>query len=446
MLKRIATALWGKFDDSQELKKFLTLAGTFCLIIGVYWALRGMKDGIFGTMVGFKAWQPYAKMLSLFFIVPLILVYTKLINTFERHKVFYIIVGTYATLALLFAAAFMHPTIGLANTIASPYRFVGWAWYLYVESFGSLIVALFWAITVDTTAPDSAKRGFPMIALLGQVGNIFGPFILNARRLGFNSSAPVVAICGVVMFVIAGLMWYFMNYTPKNLLIGYKNDSESNKVHKEPGFFDGLKLVLTKGYLFGIFLIIAIYEIITTILDYHFKSSVYDTFATEVERTAYLNHYGTLTGIVATACVLLGINSIQRRLGMRASLLLLPILVGTAVAAIWLNPTTLQVALVVMVLAKAINYALNQPTLKQLYIPTSEDSKYKAQAWIEMFGSRGSKATGSIVNGFRSGMGLTAFLAVSSLVSAGLIGLWFFVAIFVARTYNKAIKEKRVVC
>jgi AAA family ATP:ADP antiporter len=445
MLKRIATALWGKFESSQELKKFLILAGTFCLIIGVYWALRGMKDGIFGTMVGFKAWQPYAKMLSLFFIVPLILVYTKLINTFERHKVFYIIVGTYATLALLFAAAFMHPTIGLENTVASPYRLVGWAWYLYVESFGSLIVALFWAITVDTTAPDSAKRGFPMIALLGQIGNIFGPYLLNARRLGFDNSAPIVAICGVMMFIIAGLMWYFINFTPKDLLIGFR-DSDEGKSHEEPGFFDGLKLLLTKGYLFGIFLIIAIYEIVTTILDFHFKSSVYDTFATEVERTAYLNYYGTLTGIVATACVLLGINSIQRRLGMRASLLLLPILVGIAVVAIWLNPTTLQVALVVMVLAKAINYALNQPTLKQLYIPTSEDSKYKAQAWIEMFGSRGSKATGSIVNGFRSGMGLSAFLAVSSLVSGGLIGLWFFVAIFVARTYNKAVKEKIIVC
>ncbi len=445
MLKRIATALWGKFDNNQELKKFLTLAGTFCLIIGVYWALRGMKDGIFGTMVGFKEWQPYAKMLSLFFIVPLILVYTKLINTFERHKVFYIIVGTYAILAMLFAAAFMHPTIGLANTVASPYRFIGWAWYLYVESFGSLIIALFWAITVDTTAPDSAKRGFPIIALLGQIGNIFGPYLINAKRLGFGSSAPVVGICGFLMFVIAGLMWYFMNYTPKNLLVGFKDDSEE-KSHEEPGFFDGLKLLLTKSYLFGIFLIIAIYEIIVTILDYHFKSSVYDAFATEVERTAYLNYYGTLTGIVATACLLFGISSIQRRLGMRASLLLLPVLIGAAVMAIWLNPTALQVALVVMVLAKAINYALNQPTLKQLYIPTSEDSKYKAQAWIEMFGSRGSKATGSIVNGFRSGMGLFAFLTVSSLISGGLITVWFFAAIFVAKTYNKAVKEKRIVC
>ena len=59
--------------------------------------------------------------------------------------------------------------------------------------------------------------------------------------------------------------------------------------------------------------------------------------------------------------------------------------------AIKLNPDWLGAALVIMVLSKAVNYALNKPVLKQLYIPTTKETKYKAQAWIEMFGSSGSK-------------------------------------------------------
>ena len=51
-----------------------------------------------------------------------------------------------------------------------------------------------------------------------------------------------------------------------------------------------------------------------------------------------------------------------------------------------------------MVASKAINYALNSPSMKQLYIPTSKDVRYKSQAWIESFGSRGSKAVGSGIN------------------------------------------------
>ena len=51
-----------------------------------------------------------------------------------------------------------------------------------------------------------------------------------------------------------------------------------------------------------------------------------------------------------------------------------------------------------MVASKAINYALNSPSMKQLYIPTTKDVRYKSQAWIESFGSRGSKAAGSGIN------------------------------------------------
>ena len=107
-----------------------------------------------------------------------------------------------------------------------------------------------------------------------------------------------------------------------------------------------------------------------------------------------------------------------------------------------------------MVIAKAVNYALNQPTLKQLYIPTSRDAKYKSQAWIEMFGSRGSKAAGSWINTFRkpfvaqygSEAGAAWFLTISSLASFSMITVWLFVVVYVAKTYNKAIAEKRVVC
>ena len=51
-----------------------------------------------------------------------------------------------------------------------------------------------------------------------------------------------------------------------------------------------------------------------------------------------------------------------------------------------------------MVGSKAVNYALNGPALKQLYIPTTPDVRFKAQAWIETFGSRSSKQDGSVFN------------------------------------------------
>lgn len=450
MLKRLATTLWGNFESKEELKKFALLALIFCGIIAIYWALRPMKDSIFNAMVGVK-YQPWAKILSLFVMFPIVILYSKLVDTFPRHKVFYFLTALYSAIALVMFFCFSDSTMGLANTVKSPLRILGWAWYIWVESFGSLMVALFWAIVTDITAPESAKRGFPLIALFGQVGNMVGPFFLNAKALGFSNSAPVVGILSGLLFLVGVMFWVFMHVTPASQLKGYHGEEEETDT--EPGFFEGLKLLATQGYLLGLFLIITIYEVIVTILDYHFKCSVTEAFGNEAEVGAYLASYATWTGLVSTLCVLFGINSIQRILGMRASLLMLPILTTAAVLLIKFNPQSLVVAFWIMVFSKAVNYALNQPTLKQLYIPTSKDTKYKAQAWIEMFGGRFSKGGGSYINTWRSSFtstnaieGVNRFLMFSSIISFGMIGVWLLVAIYVAKTYDKAIKEKRIVC
>ncbi len=451
MFKRLAATLWGNFKSREELKKFLMLGFVFFLIIGTYWILRPIKDSVFGAMVPYD-YQPLAKFLSLLIITPLLMIYSKLLDVFERHKVFYILAGIYGSLALIFAWFFLSPEYGISAVKEDPRNILGWAWYVYVESFGSLIVALFWAITVDITPPDQAKRGFPLIALMGQLGNILGPLFVVVLSKQFDNSGPVVAISGGLMFATAFFMWLFMYVIPARDRVGYKEE-EAGASKDKPGFFDGLRLLLTKGYLFGIFFAITAYEVIITIFDFYFKSSVKDMYPLEADRAYYLGTYGVYTGIVATLCVLGGINNIQRKLGMRASLLLMPIMVASAVVLLWVSPS-LSMAFWIMVIAKAVNYALNQPTIKQLYIPTSSDTKYKATAWIETFGSRGSKAGGSAINLFKKVFttkygaipGATIFLSMSSVMSLGIIAVWFFVAMFVARTYDKAIKEDKIVC
>ncbi len=459
MLKRIAQSLWGKFESRDEILKFAKLAAIFFFVIGIYWGMRPLKDGLFISVVG-EDWLPFAKMLSPFIIVPLAIVYNKLVGMFTRNKVFYILLSVYGLIALAFSLAFTY-AIDLTTVTASHTNILGWAWYVYVESFGSFVVALFWAFTTDITKPESAARGFPMIYLLGQAGNVMGPLLLRASRFGFASSGPVIAIIAALMVVTIGLMWFFVKTTPASQLIGYEAaDAEAEKKHEEPGFFDGLKLLISNGYLLAITGIIIFYEVVVTILDYFFKSTAADHFRASVapemfekSLSTYLSNYAVWTGIVATLCVLFGINNIQRKLGTAASLLLLPILMTAAVLALRLSPT-LGVAMVLMVFAKAVNYALNQPTIKQLYIPTTKDTKYKAQAWIEVFGSRGSKALASGVNSMRfflkqamgSQAGVAMFVALSSGMSFGLIGVWFFVGIYLAKKYNKAIAENKVVC
>ncbi len=469
MLLRILQSWWGNFSK-EELKKFSFLSLVFGLIIGVYWLLRPLKDVIFMNVVG-ENYIPTAKILSLVVVFPLVMIYSKLVDMFPRQRMFYALCTIYGLLAVAFAFLIYHPTAGLSNTVASHYRFWGWAWYVYVESFGSLIVALFWAFVADTTTPESGARGYPVIAFGGQLGNIVGPLFLGYAVSAFTSvemgpegelprtaaqSAPVlagmIAFAAAAIFLIMVLIRLFMVIVPKDQLVGYQAKETEQQKHDEPGFFEGFKLILSSPYLLGIFAIITAYEVIITVLDFNFKTLVKMNFPDPHSATIYLSQFGTWVGIVSMLSIMLGINKIQRALGLGASLALLPILIAIAVLTFKAYPI-ISVLFWIMVLSKAINYALTQPSMKQLYIPTTTQAKYKSQAFIEMYGSRGSKAMGSGVNllrkplidGYGSIAGLNLFIAICTYVSLGIIGFWFFIALYLGRTYKKAVDHNKLV-
>ena len=57
---------------------------------------------------------------------------------------------------------------------------------MFVESFGSLIVALFWAFATDITSPESGKKGFSLVVMIGQIGGILGPAFLCKIPMWYN--------------------------------------------------------------------------------------------------------------------------------------------------------------------------------------------------------------------------------------------------------------------
>ena len=437
----------------EELKKYLFLGVIFSLIIGTYWTLRPMKDSFFGSLVvgyggkeGREIFLAMAKVVSLLMLVPIVTIYGKLVERFKKDVFFYMLTGLYAVLMIAWALFFMSPTLGLANTEASIWRISGWLWYVFVESFGSLVIALFWAIVIDISTSESAKRGFSLIVMIGQLGGIILPKYLSMLPRLFNvSPAIVVGICGVITTIFLGLFWLFIKQTPKELFVGYSAKKEQFEHKEEPGLMEGLSLLLTHKYLLGIFGILSFFEFIATIIDFNFKSLVFQQFADVASATEYLGVYGSSVNLVAFLCLLFGINNIQRWLGLTVALGLVPVIVGIAVAAFYLFPQ-LNVLFVLIVGAKAINYALNGPAIKQLYIPTSEDVKFKSQAWIETFGSRLAKASSSFVNLTKGTLGFQLYLAMTVSASLGLSVVWFFIAIYLARRCSRAIEHNEVIC
>ena len=442
-LKRLAVTLYGNFQNKDELKKFLLLAAIFGFTIGVYWILRPLKDTVFLGIIG-GDYLPWAKLLSVFVCLPLVLFYSKLIDKFSRKNLFYVLSIGYGLLTLVFAYFIHHPDIGVYNTVESPYRLLGWLFYVFVESFGSIMVALFWSFAADTTTPESAKRGFPLVAMGAQAGGVIGPsvalFFVNIFGIPF-----ITMLTAILTFGVGGMVWFFMRVVPKDQLEGFGKAKEAT-TKKKTGFWEGLRLMISESYLLGIFAVVAIYETIVTILDFQFKNMAKAAFPTSEMVAPFMLKYAIMTNLTAFVCILVGLNAVGRKIGIVATLLLTPVLVGIAVLTITGYPT-LYVAFVIMIICKAINYALTQPAKEQLYIPTSKDAKYKTKAWIDMFGSRFSKGVlASSVTTLAKPLGATLFSVVSAVVSFGLIGVWSFAAIFIGKKNKEAIKEDKLVC
>lgn len=440
---------FGNFERS-EFKKFLKMGLIFALIIGVYWTLRPLKDAVFIQLVG-KLALPYAKTVSVLALLPLVMFYTKLLEKTSREKMLLILPTFYGVTILLFSGL-----IWLAQTATEPHignKILGYSWYLFVESFGSLVVALFWAFAADTTEPSQAKRGFPLVVAIGQVGGVIFPYGIGGlpHRLGCCTDALSILTLGLLTLLIIPLVRHFLKSTPSHLLNSFQGKKESIQ-EEEPGFLEGLRLLLKNRYLLGIFTANFIYEVVITIFDFNFKVAA-SSVHSGVALSNYLSIYGSSVNIVSLLCLLLGISNITRFLGVGMALAAMPVIVGAALLG-FLSMNSLTFLFGLMVGSKAINYALNGPALKQLYIPTTPDVKFKAQAWIETFGSRLSKQGGSFFNmslaplqtAFGALAGKSYYLMLSGALCLPLLGVWLFVALFLGKSFKRALQEKRVIC
>lgn len=450
---------FGNFEK-EEFKKFIKMGLIFALIIGIYWTLRPLKDAVFIQLVD-KLQLPFAKTFSVIALLPLVIFYTKLLEKKSREKMLVILPVFYGISLFLFSLL-MIPFQGSAEMIAArslPFliatKTLGYVFYVFVESFGSLVIALFWAFATDTTGATSAKRGFPLVVSIGQMGGIILPYGVGGlpHRLGLTTDfLSMMCLSGLILLIIP-VLHFFLRSTPPSLLTSFHGKNEAAVEHKqEPGFFEGLKLLLKNRYLLGIFGANFIYEVVVTIFDFNFKIAASSEYS-GVALTNYLSIYASSVNIVALLCLLLGISNVTRFLGVGVALAAMPIIVGCALFG-FLSLNTLSFLFALMVGSKAINYALNGPALKQLYIPTTPDVKFKAQAWIETFGSRSSKQAGSVFNmslaplqkGFGAIVGKSHYLMLSGAICFPLLGLWLIIAIFLGRSFKKAIKENKVIC
>ena len=138
-----------------------------------------------------------------------------------------------------------------------------------------------------------------------------------------------------------------------------------------------------------------------------------------------------------------GTSFFVRVYGVKFCLLVYPLLLGVTIVLLWLSPGLLSFFAAMLVI-KALSYTFNTPVKELLYLPTSEDVKMKAKGFIDGFGGKLMKASGSVVNNWLV-EDMASLLNHGCLISMGIVGIWVVVAILVGNRYNRLVENKEIV-
>lgn len=447
--------LWALNKDERS--KLFWMTVIFALVITAYTICREMKDLIFVEIAG-EDYVPLAKIVSFIALFLPILFYSYLVNHLRRYQLLSFYAVLYGVLGLIFAYFLGHPTIGILNTDTDPSRLFGWFFYIFIEGYSPFIVSVTWAFTNSIFSPKEARDSYGFLVAGSKVGGIasaaFG-WLLLKPFIPWSSLAKqqllLVFPSLIILLVPFGIMMLRKKVSGQMLRgyeAAYEYQKEMDKKYKSPGIFAGLKLLIQQPYVFGIFSIIFFYEVLNAILSFlriiYAKGAAIgvDDFGSKLFGIAFGYH------LLGFLIAFFGTNALLRWLGERRCLILIPIVIGILCLGFLISGTYTALA-VAFIIIRAINYGFFYPVRESLYIPTIKAVKFQSKAWIDAFGTKFAKLTGSqfniIATMVRGGLGEGVFrLCQGTFFVIVLIG-WTIVAVLLGKRYVTAIERNEVI-
>lgn len=448
------------FDiDPQERLKLFFLSLLYFLVVGSYTVTRDLKSSIFLATVG-KEYAPWVKVISMLMLVPAILFYSRLVDRIRRYQllIFYSIVFGIAN--LVFAYYIGHPTVGILNTDTNVNRLFGWFFYFFVEGYSPFVVSVFWSLANSVNSPDEAKRNYGYMV----AGSKFGGIITAALSwyvcsLSAKAVYPFLThvVAHQIILVVATLFLafvpmvtlLFMKMVPGHMLHGYEaayklEKKAAGEQSPKMGMFSGLEMFGRYPYVLGIFGMVFFYEVISTVLGYLRLGVAQADSASISDISRVLFEIALKAHFIGFFISLIGTQGLMARLGTRVCLLLIPFVSGACCFYLMFE-TSSQTLINVFVIFQAFNYAFFMPVRESLYLPTIKDIKFKSKSWIDAFGSKIAKTSGSMFNVLAVKMGSAFMLPVYSFFFAAVIGVWFIMAFLLGRRFDQAISRNEVI-
>lgn len=404
--------------------------------IVVFQALRPLKKGLFVEHLGADV-ELYAKLANIAVAILAVVVFTALYNRYGSRRLIPALCGIFVVALLAFA--------GTLSGGGRPSAVLNWSFYLFGDAWSTVWVTTFWAYLTELTRTEQSKRLYGLIGAGGVIGGLMANFAVwqYIERSGIGvllvGAAGVTILIGLIMLrleVLAGR---------KGGAIGRQRaDVPDVSAAPRPArtgnpALEGARLVAASKYLLAIAAITFLYEINSQILDYQYSTAA-EALEGAAGTQAFFGRVGTIVGVVSVTTQLFLVSFIIRRFGITTALLVLPAAMAAASGIYFVTPM-LTTAAMLTISDNAFSYSINQTAREMLYVPTPDDVKYKARAFINMLIQRIGKGAAILM---ALGFAAMADLPIHylSLLAMAIVVVWVGFALYAGRRFDDLTGEK----
>ncbi|NIT59101.1 MAG: hypothetical protein GWN00_23625 [Aliifodinibius sp.] len=406
-------------DSEVKGQAFLMFVYNFVLLNTLY-LLKPVRDSLFLEQVG--AYNlPFVFIMTAFAVIPISIGYSRLS---KRHSVGWVISAVTVFLAVnLFGIWFF---IEMNNV------WLYYGFYIWVSIYSVLITSQFWLFANTIFNSVQSKKIFGFLSLGAIAGGVSGgeltAILVNQLSLQPES---LLLVSAIIIIATTPLVWLILKKNDKEgLSAGNKNEYEKadKSITANP-----LKEILSHNHLLLIVALIAVTVMVTTLIDYQFKTVAEAAYKTEAALTGFMGKFYGRVSLVALLIQLFVGTIFTKKYGVSGSLLLLPLALLISAGGMLLIPG-LVAGTISRGVDQTLKHSIDRTGRELLFVPLPKELKNRVKVFIDLFVDHGAQGlTGLLLLGLTFGLNLD--VQEISVVVITLLIAWVVIAKMAGNSY-----------
>ncbi len=309
---------------------------------------------------------------------------------------------------------------------------IGGAYYVWFSAVNLFMVSVFWTLMSDIFAAPQATRLFALIAAGGTLGAIAGPLVprFSVHTTGLGG---LLLIAAAGFLAVIALVHVLMREKERMRQVGGDWQPTTLDHDLAGGALDGFRELLRSPYSRRQAAFFFLMTWVNTVAYFMQTDVISKAFSAVAARAVAVADISLAVNVLAAIILVFGLGRYVHRFGVTAGLILNPIIMVLAFAAVALSPTLLMIQ-GLQVVRQASQYAIARPTREICFTVVPQADRYKTKNVIDTVIYRFGDLSGAWMETALRAAGLRVIGSAAAGIGISLI--WGVAALLLGRRYE----------